>query len=146
MMAFSLAPVKIPSSFTCRAIVTSSSSPSSLSFDAANIKRAAALADKSSGLTAPHPNFGCIIASTSGSGESVVVGEGYLYAQGTSPSELLAVEAAGERCRGATAYLNMEPNHYLRDRNFFFPASTFSAELFCLNGCLLKSRPKLCNL
>ncbi|KAL8544694.1 hypothetical protein ACS0TY_005067 [Phlomoides rotata] len=116
MMAFSLAPVKIPSSFTCRATVTSSSSPSSLSLDAAYIKRAAELADKSSGLTAPHPNFGCIISTTSGSGESVVVGEGYLYAQGTSPAELLAVEAAGERCRGATAYLNMEPNHCLSDQ------------------------------
>lgn len=46
----------------------------------------------------------------------MVVGEGYLYAQGTSPAELLAVEAAGERCRGATAYLNMEPNHCLSDQ------------------------------
>lgn len=45
-----------------------------------------------------------------------MVGEGYLYAQGTVPAELQAVEAAGERCRGATAYLNMEPNHCLGDQ------------------------------
>ncbi|KAH6757857.1 cytidine/deoxycytidylate deaminase family protein [Perilla frutescens var. hirtella] len=117
MMAFSFAPVKIPHSLTCRATLTSpSSSPPSLAFDAAYIKRAAELADKSAGFTAPHPNFGCIIANTQGNGEKAVVGEGYLYAQGTLPAELMAVEAAGERCRGATAYLNMEPNHCLGDQ------------------------------
>lgn len=117
MMALSIAPMKTPSALTCRATLTSSaSSPSSLAFDAAYIKRAADLADKSAGFTAPHPNFGCIIANTSGNGDKVVVGEGYLYAQGTVPAELQAVEAAGERSRGATAYLNMEPNHCLGDQ------------------------------
>ncbi|KAK6156465.1 hypothetical protein DH2020_010713 [Rehmannia glutinosa] len=117
-MAFTLAPLNFTSSFVCRANLTSSSSssPSSLAFDAEYIKRAAELADKSAGSTAPHPNFGCVIATTSGSGERVVLGEGYLYAQGTIPAELQAVEAAGERCRGATAYLNMEPNHCLGDQ------------------------------
>ncbi|KAL7148794.1 hypothetical protein ABFS83_06G203300 [Erythranthe nasuta] len=119
MMAFSLGGLNFPSSPVCRASFTScsSSSPSSLSLDAAYIKRAAELADRSSGFTAPHPNFGCVIATTSGTGERVVAGEGYLYAQGTTPAELQAVEAAGERCRGATAYLNMEPNHYLGDQS-----------------------------
>ncbi|KAL1813368.1 riboflavin biosynthesis protein PYRR, chloroplastic [Daucus carota subsp. sativus] len=74
--------------------------------DAFYIKRAADLADKSAGFTAPHPNFGCVIAVKSG---SRVVGEGYLHAQGTKPAELQAVEAAGEYCKGATAYVNMEP-------------------------------------
>ncbi|PIN01833.1 hypothetical protein CDL12_25656 [Handroanthus impetiginosus] len=118
-MAFSLGPLKFPSSLICRSTPTSSSStslPSSLAFDAAYIKRAAELADKSAGCTAPHPNFGCVIATTKGNGERVVVGEGYLYAQGTTPAELQAVEAAGESCRGATAYLNMEPNHCLGDQ------------------------------
>ena len=32
-----------------------------------------------------------------------------MYAEGTIPAEVQAVEAAGEQCRGATAYLNMEP-------------------------------------
>lgn len=72
--------------------------------DAAYIRRAAEVADKSAGLTSPHPNFGCVIATTPGN----VVGEGFLYAQGTKPAEVQAVEAAGEHCRGATAYLNME--------------------------------------
>ncbi|KAJ4961111.1 hypothetical protein NE237_021021 [Protea cynaroides] len=74
------------------------------SLEAAHISRAAQIADKSAGFTSPHPNFGCVIAV----GKNVV-GEGYLYAQGTKCAELQAVEAAGELCKGATAYLNMEP-------------------------------------
>ncbi|XP_010426181.1 PREDICTED: riboflavin biosynthesis protein PYRR, chloroplastic [Camelina sativa] len=73
--------------------------------DAAFIRRTVDLAEMSAGLTSPHPNFGCVIATSSGK----VAGEGYLYAQGTKPAEALAVEAAGEFCRGSTAYLNMEP-------------------------------------
>ncbi|KAI7736071.1 hypothetical protein M8C21_023688 [Ambrosia artemisiifolia] len=72
--------------------------------DASYVKRAALLSDKSACFTSPHPNFGCVIATTGN-----VVGEGYLYAQGTTPAEVQAVEAAGEFCRGATAYVNMEP-------------------------------------
>ncbi|PKI66903.1 hypothetical protein CRG98_012666 [Punica granatum] len=70
------------------------------------VRLAADLSDKSAGLTSPHPYFGCVIATPSGN----VVGEGYLYAQGTKSAEVQAVEAAGiDVCRGATAYLNMEP-------------------------------------
>ncbi|XP_051120157.1 riboflavin biosynthesis protein PYRR, chloroplastic [Andrographis paniculata] len=112
-MAFTFAPLKLPSPLICRA---NSTSPPSLAFDAAYIKRAAELADKSAGFTAPHPNSGCVVANTASDGRQLVVGEGYLYAQGTAPAELQAVEAAGERCRGATAYLNMEPNHSLEDQ------------------------------
>ncbi|XP_043805090.1 riboflavin biosynthesis protein PYRR, chloroplastic isoform X1 [Manihot esculenta] len=75
------------------------------SSDAAFIRRAAELADKSAGFTSPHPNFGCVIATPAGN----VAGEGYLYAQGTKPAEVQAVEAASELSKGATAYLNMEP-------------------------------------
>ncbi|CAN6447500.1 unnamed protein product [Victoria cruziana] len=72
--------------------------------DAAHILRAAKLADRSAGFTSPHPNFGCVIAK-----DGAVVSEGFLYAQGTKCAELQAVEAGGEFCRGATAYLNLEP-------------------------------------
>nr|XP_021851859.1 riboflavin biosynthesis protein PYRR, chloroplastic isoform X2 [Spinacia oleracea] len=75
---------------------------SSHSVDAYYIKRAVELADKSAGFSSPHPNFGCIIEA------GRVVGEGYLYAQGTTSAEVQAVQAAGDWCRGATAYLNME--------------------------------------
>ena len=75
------------------------------------LHQAARLADKSAGQTSPNPNFGCLIA-VPGCGDSAgrnVVGEGFLYAQGTKCAELQAVEMAGELARGATAYLNMEP-------------------------------------
>ncbi|XP_024961000.1 riboflavin biosynthesis protein PYRR, chloroplastic-like isoform X2 [Cynara cardunculus var. scolymus] len=75
--------------------------------DASYMKRAADLSDKSVGFTSPHPNFGCVIATSGSAGK--VVGEGYLYGQGTKPAEVQAVEAAGGYCRGATAYVNMEP-------------------------------------
>nr|GMD99629.1 riboflavin biosynthesis protein PYRR, chloroplastic [Ipomoea batatas] len=90
----------------------SSNNQSSLSYglDASFIKRAAELADKSAGFTAPHPNFGCVITTADGGrGGAATVGEGYLYAEGTTAAEVQAVEAAGELCRGAVAYLNMEP-------------------------------------
>ncbi|KAJ4826813.1 hypothetical protein Tsubulata_016033 [Turnera subulata] len=90
----------------CKATTTTSAANNhSHAQEAAFIRRAAEIADKSAGFTSPHPNFGCVIASPSGT----VAGEGYLYAQGTKPAEVQAVEAAGEFSRGATAYLNMEP-------------------------------------
>lgn len=103
---FCLTPIANSFSFSsiickCKASVDSHSH----ALDAGYIRRAAHLADKSAGFTSPHPNFGCVIATPSGD----VAGEGYLYAQGTSPAEVQAVTSAGESCRGATAYLNMEP-------------------------------------
>ncbi|CAA7396128.1 unnamed protein product [Spirodela intermedia] len=82
----------------------------SQTLDAVHIRRAAEIAELSAGLTSPHPNFGCVIAN----GRDVA-GEGFLYAQGTKCAELQAVEAAGERCRGATAYLNLEPGDCYAD-------------------------------
>ncbi|KAL5566723.1 hypothetical protein UlMin_029887 [Ulmus minor] len=82
-----------------------SSAAHSHSRDAGYVLRAVELADKSAGFTALHPNFGCVIATPSGQ----VAGEGFLYAQGTKPAEVLAVEAAGEFSRRSTAYLNLEP-------------------------------------
>lgn len=96
----------------CKAIATNSST-NSHALDASYIQRAALIADKSAGYTSPHPNFGCVIVTAAGK----VAGEGYLYAQGTKPAEVRAVEAAGrDRCKGATAYLNMEPGECYGDR------------------------------
>lgn len=139
MVSLLLAPNPAPA-LVCRAIPAhASTSQSSLAFDAASIRRAAHLAEKSAGITAPHPNFGCVIAADAAEGERVVVGEGYLYGQGTTPAELQAVEAAGESCRGATAYLNMEPTHCLSDQAavsaliqvLVFPLNGFLFKMFC---------------
>lgn len=100
------------SPIVCKAIATSSSS-NPHAHDASYIQRAAVIADKSAGFTSPHPNFGCVIVAPAGK----VAGEGYLYAQGTKPAEVQAVEAAGrDLCKGATAYLNMEPGDCYGDR------------------------------
>ncbi|KAF8659207.1 hypothetical protein HU200_058657 [Digitaria exilis] len=81
--------------------------------DAFLLRRAADVADRSAGLTSPHPNFGCVIArpqrDADSPAEPLVVGEGFLYAEGTPCAELLAAREAGEHARGATAYLNLEP-------------------------------------
>lgn len=69
-----------------------------------HVLRAAELADSSAGLTAPHPNAGCVIAHG-----PRVVGEGFLYAQGTKSAEVQAVERARDDAKGGIAYLNLEP-------------------------------------
>ncbi|KAI4381141.1 hypothetical protein MLD38_007249 [Melastoma candidum] len=76
------------------------------SLEAHYVRRAAILSDLSAGFTSPHPNFGCVLITPSGN----VAGEGYLYAQGTKPAEVLALEAAGsDSCLGGSAFLNLEP-------------------------------------
>ncbi|GMP21874.1 hypothetical protein CsSME_00000119 [Camellia sinensis var. sinensis] len=107
-MGFSLGALVTP--IFCKA--NNNNNINSHSLDASYIRRAAEIADKSAGFTSPHPNFGCVIVSAAGK----VAGEGYLYAQGTKPAEVLAVVAAAEQCKGATAYLNMEPGDCYGDR------------------------------
>ncbi|PKA57767.1 Cycloeucalenol cycloisomerase [Apostasia shenzhenica] len=100
--------------------------------DSVLLLRAAELADRSAGLTAPHPNFGCVIAR-----EDEVVGEGFLYAQGTKCAELQAVEAAGELARGATAYLNMEPGDCYADHTSVSSfVQVFHRELRVVYACM----------
>ncbi|RZC63402.1 hypothetical protein C5167_025165 [Papaver somniferum] len=102
-MAFSIMGAAFQTPIICN-IKNNYNNNSSYSLEANHIRRAAEIADKSAGFTSPHPNFGCVIAKGVN-----IVGEGFLYAQGTKCAELQAVEAARELSNGATAYLNMEP-------------------------------------
>ncbi|MCO5600075.1 hypothetical protein L7F22_054183 [Adiantum nelumboides] len=72
--------------------------------DAQFLLHAAVLADRSAGLSAPHPNSACLLAR----GTSIV-GDGFLAGQGTTAAEVQACLKAGDLARGATAYLNLEP-------------------------------------
>ncbi len=68
------------------------------------MERVFELARGAAGVTFPNPLVGAVVVS----GEKVV-GEGYHRGAGMPHAEALAIRAAGERARGATLYLNLEP-------------------------------------
>lgn len=69
------------------------------------LRRALALARQGIALTSPNPCVGAVIVDKSGS----VLGEGSHTFEGVKHAEVLALEKAGEKARGATVYLNLEP-------------------------------------
>lgn len=79
-------------------------------FDRAMMLRCLELARKALGQTAPNPLVGSAIVK-----DGQVVGEGYHPGAGHPHAEVFALGEAGERARGATLYVNLEPcNHYGR--------------------------------
>ena len=67
------------------------------------LQRALDLADAARGRAYPKPTVGAVIV-----GDGEVVGEGVTEAGGRH-AEIVALEAAGERARGATMYVTLEP-------------------------------------
>jgi diaminohydroxyphosphoribosylaminopyrimidine deaminase/5-amino-6-(5-phosphoribosylamino)uracil reductase len=72
--------------------------------DDAFMRRALALAAPGLGRTGDNPSVGCAIVK-----DDAVVGEGATAMGGRPHAEELAIAAAGDRARGATAYLTLEP-------------------------------------
>jgi diaminohydroxyphosphoribosylaminopyrimidine deaminase/5-amino-6-(5-phosphoribosylamino)uracil reductase len=72
--------------------------------DHAHMARALRLAERGAWTTKPNPMVGCVIAH---GGD--VVGEGFHQYAGQPHAEVFALRAAGERARGATAYVTLEP-------------------------------------
>ena len=66
--------------------------------------RALALAQAQLGRTSPNPSVGCVIVSN-----GLIVGEGATGDGGRPHAEEIALAAAGDRVRGATAYVTLEP-------------------------------------
>ncbi|MEX0643602.1 MAG: bifunctional diaminohydroxyphosphoribosylaminopyrimidine deaminase/5-amino-6-(5-phosphoribosylamino)uracil reductase RibD [Pirellulales bacterium] len=65
---------------------------------------ALALAMRGEGHAEPNPMVGCVIAR-----DGEVIGEGYHERFGSPHAEVMALSAAGEAARGATAYVSLEP-------------------------------------
>jgi diaminohydroxyphosphoribosylaminopyrimidine deaminase / 5-amino-6-(5-phosphoribosylamino)uracil reductase len=72
--------------------------------DHAMMARALRLAERGAYTTRPNPMVGCVIAH----GDEVV-GEGWHQRKGGPHAEVFAPEAGGERAKGATAYVTLEP-------------------------------------
>lgn len=72
--------------------------------DHAHMAQALRLAERGLYTTRPNPAVGCVLAQ----GETVV-GEGWHRQAGEAHAEVLALAAAGERARGTTAYVTLEP-------------------------------------
>lgn len=66
------------------------------------------LAAKSIGLVSPNPLVGCVIVSADGE----VVGEGTYVYDNVVHAEAIALEQAGERASGGTAYVSLEPHDH----------------------------------
>ena len=68
--------------------------------------RALELAAKGVGQVSPGPLVGCVVVSPAGE----VVGEGFYIFEAIKHAETLALDQAGEKARGGTAYVSLEPH------------------------------------
>jgi diaminohydroxyphosphoribosylaminopyrimidine deaminase/5-amino-6-(5-phosphoribosylamino)uracil reductase len=68
------------------------------------LERALALAENGRGTTHPNPVVGAVVVA-----DGEVVGEGWHERKGGPHAEVVALAAAGERARGATVYVTLEP-------------------------------------
>ncbi len=78
-----------------------------LARDSAYMRRALELATRGWGRTWPNPLVGAILVK-----DNKIVGEGWHQEYGQAHAEVNALAAAGEKARGATLYVTLEPcNH-----------------------------------
>lgn len=72
--------------------------------DHAMMAHALQLAERGAYTTRPNPMVGCVIAR-----KDKIVGEGFHVRAGEAHAEVNALAQAGEKARGATAYVTLEP-------------------------------------
>ncbi len=74
-------------------------------------RRALEIASFGVGQVSPSPLVGCLIVAESGE----IVGEGFFVYDQLTHAEAIALRQAGERAKGGTAYVSLEPhNHFSR--------------------------------
>ena len=72
------------------------------------MRHALALAERGRGSTSPNPMVGCVLVK-----DNTIIAEGWHERAGEAHAEINALRAAGERAKGATAYVTLEPcSHY----------------------------------
>ncbi len=69
------------------------------------MRHALELAERGRGRTAPNPIVGSVVVSPDGA----ILAEGFHERAGEAHAEVVALRAAGERTRGATLYVTLEP-------------------------------------
>ena len=69
------------------------------------MERALLIAERGRGRTSPNPIVGAVVVTP----DEVVVGQGAHLEAGGSHAEVIALDAAGTRARGATLYCTLEP-------------------------------------
>lgn len=75
------------------------------------MRRALELAHMAEGDTSPNPMVGAVIVD----GDGNIAGEGYHHKAGQPHAEINALAAAGDKAKGATVYVTLEPcSHYGR--------------------------------
>ena len=89
-------------------VALSSLTMSDESSDEQFLRRALDLARQGVGLASPNPYVGAVIVDSRNS----VVGEGVYTYDGVKHAEVRALELAGEKARGGTLYINLEPHSH----------------------------------
>lgn len=83
-------------------------SPEQVLRDEHFMRLAIALGERNLGLTWPNPSVGSIVLDESGD-HPVILAQGVTQPGGRPHAERVALAAAGERARGATLYVSLEP-------------------------------------
>ena len=77
--------------------------------DTAAMARALELARRGEGCVEPNPMVGAVVAIRDDAGHPRIIGEGWHAEFGGPHAEIMALEAAGPRARGATLFVTLEP-------------------------------------
>jgi diaminohydroxyphosphoribosylaminopyrimidine deaminase/5-amino-6-(5-phosphoribosylamino)uracil reductase len=108
------------------------------SIDEQFLRRALDLARQGIGLASPNPYVGAVIVNSHGS----VVGSGAYTYDGVKHAEVRALERAGDKARGGTLYINLEP-HSHRGRTPPCTDALIAAGIQRVVACIPDPNPKV---